>query len=209
MSNNQKSPRLAAVLLAAGPSSRLGEPKQMIRVGEECLVRRSARLLVALDPESIIVVTGCGAEEIDVQVQDLPLRTVFNRDWAQGMGGSIACGAQNAPRDVDGILIMVCDQWRLDQGDLETLVAAWNTDISRVCLAAWKEGRAFVSGPPVIFPGSLIHELKFIAKDRGARQVIDRHMDIVEFVKVKNAAFDLDRPEDLEQLYQEQRAEPQ
>ena len=209
MSDKVKQPLLAAILLAAGPSSRLGKAKQLVRLGEECLVRRSARLLLGLDPESIVVVTGFEADRINAELQDLPLRTTHNLEWEQGMGGSIACGAKSIPRGIDGILIMACDQWRLDQEDLRRLYSAWKTDISRIAVAAWKEGRAFISGPPVIFPGPLIHELRFINKSRGARQVIDRHMEIVEFVKMSNAAFDLDRPEDLEQLLQEQVAEPQ
>ena len=67
-------------------------------------------------------------------------------------------------------------------------------------MACWHEGEAFVSGPPVISPGNLKQELKFAQENRGARQLVDRYMDIVEFVTMENAARDLDRPEDLEQL---------
>jgi CTP:molybdopterin cytidylyltransferase MocA len=67
-------------------------------------------------------------------------------------------------------------------------------------VANWKEGKALVSGPPVIFPRKLIPELKSMQVNRGARQLIDRHMALVEFVDIQNAAFDLDRPEDLARL---------
>lgn len=190
--------RLAVVLVAAGPSTRLGQPKQLVKIGGESLVRRVARLLLELEPSSVTVVSGCESEEIEAEISGVPVDVVYNRYWEEGMGGSITCGVRQVADDVDGILVMVCDQWRLEIDDLTRLIDSWKADISAIVVANWHEGEAFVSGPPVIFPGTLIPELKFMTRSRGARQVIDRHMDIVEFVTMENAAFDLDRPADLE-----------
>jgi len=191
---------LAVVLLAAGPSSRLGQSKQLVRRDEESLVRRSARLLLTLAPANLTVVTGCGAEAVAAELEGLPVGVVFNHDWEQGMGASINRGVRSLPQGLDGVLVAVCDQWRLEPEDLGGLRDHWHNDISRICVAAWKEGEAFVSGPPVIFPRKLIPELKSMQSNRGARQLIDRYMDIVEFVEMDNAAFDLDRPEDLKRM---------
>ena len=99
-------------------------------------------------------------------------------------------------------MITVCDQWLVECDDLQRLIAAWLSDISRIVVAEWKEGNAIVSGPPTIFPRSVIPELKYLIENRGARQVIDRNMEIVEFVEMQNAAHDLDRPEDLDLIGQ-------
>jgi molybdenum cofactor cytidylyltransferase len=192
--------RLAAVLLAGGPSTRLGRPKQLVRVDDECLVRRTARLLLGLQPDSVTVVTGCEATRVAGELEGLPVRIVYNRDWAQGMGASINAGVRSLREGADGVLIAVCDQWRLEQGDLARLANGWFSDISRIFVANWKEGDAFVSGPPVIFPRKLMPELKSMQAQRGARQLIDRYMDLVDYVEMENAAFDLDRPEDLARL---------
>lgn len=200
MRDTPGNPSIGVVLLAAGPSTRLGRPKQLVRVGDECLVRRSARLALSLNPGSVIVVTGFEAEPIEAELEGLPVDTVFNHDWASGMGASINCGVRAMRQGVAGVLIMVCDQWRLEEVDLERLTHTWASDISKICVASWKEGSAYVSGPPVIFPGKLIPELKSMQANRGARQLIDRQMDSVEYVEVDNAAFDLDRPEDLDRL---------
>jgi len=187
-------------LLAAGPSSRLGQPKQLVEVGGECLVARSARLALSVQPAHVTVVSGCEAERVRAELAGLPVNIVFNRSWSSGIGGSINCGVRSMAMGVSGVLLMVCDQWRLEAADLERLVAAWSADPSRICVACWNEGAAHVSGPPVIFPGRLIPELKSMQEQRGARQLIDRYMELVEYVEMANAAFDLDRPEDLERL---------
>jgi molybdenum cofactor cytidylyltransferase len=194
----QSQMNLVAVLLAAGPSSRLGRPKQLMRIDDESLVCRVARLLLSLNLAKVTVVSGCEAQQVEAELAGLNVDISRNNSWADGMGGSITCGVRSLPRNADGVLLMVCDQWCVDEADLTALISTWFTDISHICVASWKEGKAFVSGPPVIFPGKYIPELKCLIKDRGARQVIDRHMEIVEFVKMENAAFDLDRPEDLE-----------
>ena len=199
---------LGAVLLAAGPSSRLGQSKQLVRVNGEALVRRTARLLLDADLDYITVVTGCDSELITAELQGLQLGIVYNRYWEQGMGSSINCGARKMPQGVDGVLVMVCDQWRLAGADLHRLTKAWKSDISCIYVACWDDKEAFVSGPPVVFPRKLIPELKGMHPGRGARQLIDRHMDIAEFVKMENAAFDLDRPEDLERLSDDTRRSP-
>lgn len=191
---------LGAVLLAAGPSSRLGRSKQLVRVNDETLIRRTARLVLGMGLDYVTVVSGCGADLVEAELEDLPVSVVFNRDWQQGMGSSINCGVRLMPQGVDGVLLMVCDQWRLENDDLKRLLEAWQSDISKIYVACWDEGAAFVSGPPALFPRKTIPELKSMQPNRGARQLIDRYMDIVEFVKMENAAFDLDRPEDLERL---------
>jgi len=200
MNENSHNPTLGVVLLAAGPSTRLGQPKQLVTVDGRCLVTRSARLALSLAPASVTVVTGFEAQRVEAEVQGLPLKVVRNRNWANGMGASINCGVRSMAGGVEGVMIMVCDQWRLEEIDLKSLYAAWSSDISRIFVANWKEGSAYVSGPPVIFPRKLIPELKSMQEKRGARQLIDRYMDLVEFVEMENAAYDLDRPEDLEEL---------
>ena len=118
MTDEQNTPNLAAVLLAAGPSTRLGHPKQMVVYRGETLVRRAARLLREVIPGEVVVVTGHGAKQVGGEVEGIAVTTVINREWDKGMGGSIARGAGSVPANVDGILVSVCDQWRLSPGDL-------------------------------------------------------------------------------------------
>lgn len=195
---NQSS--LAAILVAAGPSSRLGQPKQLVCFEGESLVRRAANLLSKTINGPIVVVCGCESRLVSEQVADLPVKVVTNPDWELGMGGSIAFGARFIPQYSDGVMVAVCDQWLLHREDLDRLQESWRAARSRIHAACWTEGTAHVSGPPVIFPRRLHGELKGLEKSRGARQVIDRHIQIVDFVELESASCDLDRPEDLAKL---------
>lgn len=192
-----KKPRLAAILLAAGGSERLGQPKQLVQLDGEVLVRRAARLMLAMDVAPAVVVTGHQAEAVSKQLHDLPLDLVHNPEWERGMGHSIACGAQFLPAWVDGVLLMLCDQWKLQETDLVSLVTAWAVDISGIVVTEWKSKSHSTSGPPVIFPSELIPELKLAKGEVGAKSTIDQNRSIVRRITLRNAKFDLDRPQDL------------
>lgn len=203
MAANPESKKLAAVLLAAGGSARLGQPKQMVKIYGQSLVRRAAIQLLALDPISLTVVTGSDADAVEKDLQDLPLGITQNDRWDQGMGGSIACGARTAAKEADGLMIVLCDQWKVDQDDLGRLVTAWTSDISRIFCAQWKGEESLIYGPPAIFPRILIRELGELMGDRGAKPLISANRDIASFVPMVNAAYDLDTAADLDGLFRQ------
>ena len=205
MKKANKKPVLGAILLAAGSSSRLGQPKQLVRLNGETLVKRTARLLLSLEAGEEVslnprVVCGYAERQVCEELEGLPLEVVINPNWQQGMAGSIACGARAIPDDADGILVMTCDQWCVEKEDILRLISRWLTDISTIVSSSWNDGKVTVFGPPVIFPGILKPELSFVSGDRGAKAVIERHSSIVEFVHMENAGFDLDVPEDLAEV---------
>lgn len=194
--------KLAAILLAAGASRRLGKPKQLVRHGGVSLVRRSAELLLSLEIAPLVAVSGCCAQKIESELQGLSLDIANNNDWKEGMGGSIACGALKIPETADGVLVMPCDQWKLQKADLCTLISAWSRNISDIYIAQWKSGKRLITGPPVIFPGKYIYELRFVKGNSGARVLIERSQASVHTVALQNAKFDLDEPRDLVRLRQ-------
>lgn len=198
MQNPQKH-KLAAILLAAGPSSRLGRPKQLLEFNGETLVRRAARLLLELGLK-VIAVTGAESVKVEKSLKGLALDTVYNENWVQGMGESIARGASKIPAGYDGVLIMQCDQWRIQKDDLFSLISSWNSDISRIYATSWCSKESLVYGPPVIFPSDLIHELKNVKGQMGAKALLDQYSGRLELVGMANAASDLDTTEDLKRL---------
>ena len=191
--------KVASILLAAGGSVRLGQPKQLVRLDGESLVRRAATLLSGLDVGPVVAVTGCRSPDVAAELKGLGTDVVFNRDWRQGMGSSIACGVRNIPEKVDGVLLLLCDQWRIDRADLSRLVRIWQTDISNICISEWRKENEVFTGPPVIFPRELIHELKNVCYEGGAKPLINAHRHVTA-VQLANAAYDLDTPQELEEL---------
>ena len=195
-------PSLAGILLAAGASSRLGRPKQLVVIGGRSLVRRAAEYYLGIDTPglellSLTVVSGHAAGEVSEQLVDLPVRVEFYPGWSSGMGASLAFGAGLVPRRADGVVVLLCDQWRLDPSRLSYLARCWLTDISNICCSQWKQGSIRNYGAPSIFPRKYIHELKYIEKDHGAKSIIDRYHGSTRFAQIDEAGLDVDSEEDL------------
>jgi len=200
MVSTDLSQKLGAVLLAAGGSSRLGQAKQLVQIDGESLVLRGARNLLELQPARVVVVTGAAAQAVGDQISSVPVQTVYNPDWSLGMGRSIAAGLAHMPSTIEGVLIMLCDQWRVEFSDLESLARLWLSDISRIATASWNVSDAFVYGPPAIFPRKYFRQLACLREDKGARSVIQQNRQQLQSILLENAAADLDLPADLQQL---------
>jgi molybdenum cofactor cytidylyltransferase len=186
---------LGTILLAAGSSSRLGQPKQLVTVEGQPLVLRQARLLSALKPVCTVVVTGALEAEIAQALKGEAVQLTHNSDWQQGMGRSLARGVEVMPERVRGVLVLLCDQWRIDQHDLGKLLETWAAHAQSAVVSQWDD----TIGPPVIFPRSMFARLCRLQGEHGARQVLRRESAGVQKVVIEHAAWDLDVPSDLEQ----------
>lgn len=187
--------QLGAVLLAAGGSSRLGRPKQLLDIEGEPLVVRQARMLLALEPACVVVVTGAGQEQVAAELGDLPIRCEHNPDWSRGMGTSLAQGIRAMPERARGALILLVDQWKLTGADLQELIDAWAADPQAAVIAAYEGTR----GPPAVLPRSLFERLSRLQGDSGARNILKRWKGAVKAIPLARAAADIDTAEDLSQ----------
>ena len=197
--------RIAAVVLAAGASVRLGRPKQLVRIGQsgggggESLLRRAVRLALEAGCAPVVVVLGFEAERMRAELEGLAatqVRAVVNAEWAEGMGSSLRCGVE-AVRGMepiaDALLVLVCDQPRLTVEHLRRL------------LERHREGRAAITasvyagktGVPAVFRQELFGELAGLEGDRGARELIRSHAGAVEGTPWAEGSVDLDLPDDL------------
>jgi molybdenum cofactor cytidylyltransferase len=185
---------IAAVVLAAGGSRRLGRPKQLVRAGGEPLVVRTARSALDAGCEPVVVVVGSGADAVTRSLAALPVRTVTNEDWPEGMSASIRAGIADVGRvpAVRAALILVCDQRRIDAAVLRTLCDAFDEGAG----AAVASGYAGTMGVPALFDRSLFDELLELRGDRGARAVLERHRERVRRVPWPEGAEDVDTPGD-------------
>jgi CTP:molybdopterin cytidylyltransferase MocA len=195
------------VVLAAGASRRLGQPKQLVMLGGESLLRRQCRLALETGLGPVAVILGCRADECAATIVDLPVARHINERWAEGLGASIHLAAQVAvANDAAGLLLMHVDQHRLTAADLHLLRAAWIGSHSLdACVA--NHGDDF--GPPVIFPRDCFANLLQLDGDAGARRVLAAlPANSVRRVEAPNAFHDLDLPADLAAFREHDRARP-
>jgi molybdenum cofactor cytidylyltransferase len=185
---------LGSIVLAAGCSRRLGTCKQLLLLEGEPLVRRAARAAVEAGLWPVVVVVGDRAEEVRAALAGLPVVTVANAAFAQGLAGSIRLGLQRlaecAPAS-RGVAVLACDQPAVDAGHLRALAAARRDE---ALLAA--SGYAGSNGLPALFPAALFPELRALDGDAGCADVLARHAEQVVPVPLAGGELDVDSPED-------------
>ena len=187
--------RLAALVLAAGSSSRLGQPKQMLRYQGELLLLRAVRLAREAGAEPVFVVLGAGYEPIReaLSAVEPPVRILLNRAWERGMSSSLALGAAVAERDgADDLLVLTCDQIAVTTQHLRELVQASHREH---VVASYYSGRR---GVPALFPEFSFHALQQLDGDRGARDLLQKQ-DVLS-IPLAGGDIDIDTPEDLQHL---------
>lgn len=186
----------AIVLLAAGESRRLGQPKQLVRVAGEALVRRAARAALATDPAQALVVVGAHADEVWAAVADLALTRVDCPGWRAGLSASMRAALAPLDPAVEGALFVLCDQPALTASHLRALVARWSSAPGRAVASAY-EGTL---GVPAIVPRSWFQDLAGLAGDRGARDLLRARSEQVDSIEAPDLAADLDQPADLARI---------
>jgi molybdenum cofactor cytidylyltransferase len=184
-------PEIAALVLAAGSSSRLGQCKQLLQLRGETLIHRVARQALSCCPGSVICVLGAEHAAVAAAVEDLAVQTCLNQDWKSGMASSLRSGIAALPDTVAGVMVLVCDQHRIEAIDLKRLLTAWSAD----SIVAAFYGSAL--GVPAIFPRRLFGQLSELQGDQGARNLLRSGTEIPAAVEMPAAGFDLDTPADL------------
>lgn len=184
----------AAILLAAGASRRLGQPKALLRCTGETLLRRQARLLLATSPRELCVVLGADAEALRGELDGLPLRMVRAADWAQGMGASLRAGLAALQPDAARVLLCNVDQPRLQATHLVALLDA--AAAAPGGCAATRLGEHAAS--PAVVAMSLLTQHPVAAEDRGLRALLRAlPAEQLALIEAPELGFDLDTPEDL------------
>lgn len=185
--------KIPAVILAAGASRRLGEPKQLVQLEGETLVHRTARIaLEVCDP--VLVVVGSERERIQAALADLPVCCLHNLQWEEGMASSLRTAVSALPLDSRAALLLVCDQPAVDRVLLEAMLEVHHVHPSRRIACAY----AGTLGIPALLPRVDFDILLELRGDRGARGLLQA--EGVLAVPFPDGALDIDRPEDLARL---------
>lgn len=183
---------IAGIILAAGGSTRLGEPKQLLQLRADTLVHAAVCAAREGGCETVCVVTGHTREAVEDAVADLQPLAVHNAEWERGLGSSIRVGVTRV-RSASAIVLLACDQPAVDAAVVRSLIER-HEQTRRAIVASRYSGTI---GIPALFTQACFGELLTLPDDRGAKAVIQAHPGRVSLVDFPGGAFDLDTREDL------------
>jgi len=175
----------------------MGAPKQLLRYRGQSLLRRAAGTAVKTKSERVVVVVGRDAQQMRDELAGLPVSVVENADWHTGMGSSIRSGMAALEKDdLDGVVLMLCDQPFVTARTLKKLVTTHLKTGKPIVASVYENTK----GVPAFFSRELFEELKSLTADEGARRVIVAHPQSVATVAFAQGAFDVDTPHEYELL---------
>jgi molybdenum cofactor cytidylyltransferase len=186
-------PTLHALVLAAGSASRFGSPKQLVRIGGQPMLHKAVSQASEVVGHAVTVVLGAYAEQLAPLLKHTTASVVINRNWQEGLASSLRAGIANLPGSCDGVLITLADQVGVTTFDLKRLATAWMRQ-SEWLIAATYDGQM---GVPAVFPRTTFSAFSELRGDTGAKVILARHADRCLRVPMPNASIDIDRPEDL------------
>ncbi len=196
-------PEIGVIVLAAGSSSRLGKPKQLLHYQNETLIKHVVKTALSVSPKAVIVVSGFLHEELMGEVESgKQVQLIHNPDWQQGMGSSIRAGIHALGHHpgflkVDAVLILLCDQPLINTQHLQRLLAQFYTDKRSMVVAT---DYAETQGVPAIFDRALFPVLQNLPPEKGAQWLFKAHQSNVAVVPFEGAAIDVDTEEDYRRL---------
>jgi len=190
---------VGAIILAAGGSTRLGRPKQLLTFQGESLVRRAVRAATETSCAGVAVVVGDAGADIEKDLRESSALIVPNVEWQRGLGSSIRCGLQHllaSISDLDAVLIMACDQPFVESSTIAALIAKQEKTRRPIIASSYAD----TLGVPALFDRSCFEALLALPDQSGAKALIESRPNDVTQVEFERGALDIDTPADLERM---------
>ena len=186
----------AILILAAGSASRMGKAKQLLPYNSSTLLGHAMMQALASKAEAVYCILGANAEVIEKGIPQ-KINLIYNPDWGQGLGNSIATGIKHLNNThFDRVLVMLADQPKIDTDYLNLLIDTAEVHDNK-CIAS---GYGIKNGVPAVFPRSYFEVLEELSGDLGARKLLNSGSDFVVSIDAKNKIQDIDTPEDYRRL---------
>lgn len=190
-------PTIGLIILAAGGSSRMGTPKQLLLHRGRNFLSYIVEAAISSMCHPIVVVLGANAERLKSEVSAFPVQVVENTRWTEGMSSSIAVGMQAlVNQNIEGVVITLCDQPFVSTQIIDQLIAAYRLTGKSIVASEY----AGTLGVPAFFSRAFFPELMTLGATEGAKHLIRRHSDQVFSVPFPEGEIDIDTPTDYQQF---------
>ncbi len=191
--------KFAILILAAGSSSRMGQPKQLLPWKNTNLLGNALQEAKFSDADEIYLVLGAHSDLIRGSLELQSIKIVENKAWQSGMGSSISIGVKRllaAQTDWDGILIALGDQPLVDSGFLNELIDRFKSANAGIVATNYKQK----PGVPAVFGKKYFHSLSQLEAKQGAKQLITQNKGDCLLIDPGNRTLDIDTPEDYKSI---------
>ena len=190
---------IAAIILAAGRSARLGSPKQLLSYRGKTLLQHSIDTALESMANPILVVLGSGKDTIKKELEQTQIFILENSSWESGMASSISCGINNlqiiAP-EAEAVILMVCDQPFVNAKLLNDLITKHKDSKQSIVASSYAD----TLGTPALFHKSLFSELLALKGESGAKSLIKKYSQQMRFVSFDQGSIDIDTRENYKNL---------
>jgi molybdenum cofactor cytidylyltransferase len=191
---------IAAIILAAGESKRMGQPKMLLPWGKVTIIENVVSVFMNARIEDIVVVTGGAQERLEETIKQYPVRTIHNSDYATGeMLSSLQCGLRHLSSHVQAALIGLGDQPQVEERSVRLICDAYWERKSPLIVPSFQMRR----GHPWLVARLLWNELLEMKSPASPRDFLNKHGDEIHYVEVNTSSIlaDLDTPLDYEQSH--------
>jgi len=187
--------KTGVILLAAGSSSRLGRPKQLLNYQDKTLIQHSIEAAQHSAADALVVVLGCNSELIQRGIESKEVPVLVHSNWEEGMSSSMQCGLRYLleASQVDQVLLMLCDQPYVSQELLDQLMNGKKASGKGIVACSY----AGTVGVPALFDQSYFPDLLDLKGTEGAKKVILNHQADTFLIDFPLGAIDLDTEEDI------------
>ena len=193
-----KKNQFGIIILAAGASSRLGTPKQLLKFQGKTLLRRAVDAAIETNFKTVVVL-GANFEAIKAEIEDLEIEICFNENWQDGMSSSLKTGLHKlleiAP-NLSAVIVSLCDQPFVNSKVFTDLAETYKK--TNAPIVACEYGQTV--GVPALFSSSVFDELLNLSSENGAKTIIKKHLSQTKKISVPQAEIDIDTHEDYQKI---------
>ena len=196
---NTQHGKIAIIILAAGQSSRLGNPKQLLKINGTSLLQLSMNAALGSNADQVLLVLGSSAGEIKKQLNSDQIWILENPDWESGMSSSLRCGLENLISqitDIEAVILIVCDQPFVSSDLLNELIRTYQSGDKDIIASFYDD----IPGTPALFHKSMFQDLLSLKGDKGARMLFTKFAAQTGTIPFKEGSIDIDTLENYKNL---------